>query len=210
MFNKQKCDTNERQGLKTAEAKEYYKNMLNDKSRLDWFCRDFDKDLKFRAYLKQFIPDLETRLSIEELDILEELIYKRVLEDLREKAQKQGSVFLEKTEILSRLYMKEIFVETTYPILFSCIDDFANTYICSCHFRNAGKCEWIIALSNEQELLALQHNNLTIREAFTKNNESVFVVSLLPDGTTVIKENPLTEVEDILPTAGYFLDIDED
>lgn len=209
MFNKQKCDTNKKQGLKTAEAKEYYKNMLNDKSHLDWFCRDFDKDLKFRAYLKQFIPDLETRLNVEELDVLEELIYERVLEDLKEKAQKQSAVFWEKTEILSRLYMKEIFVEATQPILFSCMDDFANTYICSCHTQNAEKCEWIIALTNEQELLALQRNNLTIREAFTKNNQSVFVVSLLPDGTTVIKEKLLSEVEDILPTAGQFLDIDD-
>lgn len=49
------------------------------------FTNDFDKAMRFKAELAKLIPDLDTVLSVMEVDALIDFVYDKTCEDLRKK-----------------------------------------------------------------------------------------------------------------------------
>lgn len=106
------------------------------------------------------------------------------------------------------LYMDMTFVEMKRPILFTCIDDSGDRYICSCHCANGEKCEWVAVHTTSERLIALLTNRISIREIFDDYEKQGILITLYagedyPVAQKIEIKNILPE---ILPTKGYFMD----
>lgn len=125
--------------------------------------------------------------------------------------KKNSKIFLKQNKLLPTLYMYMVFVESMSPILFACRDDNANVYICSCHCQNAEKCEWIISPTTYSKLVELLTDKLSIRDIFGTNLSTAFVATMYPNTDSIaVAEKHLTELDNILPTVGYFMEAEPD
>lgn len=115
-------------------------------------------------------------------------------------------MFLRQSEFLPDLYMGEVFFETRIPLLFLCFDSKDNKYICSCHQADNKKREWVLAPISECRIRELQSNIITIREVFEVDELYVVTLKGFPVEPIIHKVNREDLAEEILPTAGYFLD----
>lgn len=84
-----------------------------------------------------------------------------------------------------KLYEDLILVENIYPVLFTCIDDFWNTYLSVCYYADGVKTCWLLTKTDPEKLIALLSNKVTIRELFesdelwsvcsTEDEENIYV-----------------------------------
>lgn len=121
------------------------------------------------------------------------------------------NIFLKGDSILPNLYMDMILVESTRPILFTCIDSDEKMFICSCHCADSEKCEWIIVDTTPENVINLLLNKVTIREIFDCGNGSSFIVTLCGGrGRPLIQKVDFKDISDeILPTNGYYMDAED-
>lgn len=64
------------------------------------------------------------------------------------------------------LYDDQILIDDIYPVLFTCVDDLENTYLCSCYFTDPSKTLWLITKTEPECVIELLNNKVTIRELF--------------------------------------------
>lgn len=84
-----------------------------------------------------------------------------------------------------------VLFRSTHPILFTYIDD-DNLYICSCHYANAEKQEWIIVPANHENVIDLLTDKVTICEIFEIWGKDVVIATQKADGSEVsVKHSPL-------------------
>jgi len=123
-----------------------------------------------------------------------------------------SNIFLIGNNGLPDLYMDMVLAESTRPILFTCTDFHDDLYICSCHCANGEKCEWIIIPTTPERVVDLLENKLAIRDIFTNFEEYGFIATLYAgEKGWAIKKIPILEIPDeILPTANYFMEAEED
>ena len=120
-----------------------------------------------------------------------------------------SEIFLKQNNYLPTLYMYMVFAETLSPILFACRDDASNVYICSCHCQNAVKQEWIITQTSHNRLIDLLTDKLSIKEIFVKDKQPLYVVTVRPnDYAPEVVKKDISTLQDILPSAGYYMEAD--
>lgn len=121
--------------------------------------------------------------------------------------KKNKMTFLVENKILPTLYIHMVFVESISPVLFTCQDDDANIYICSCHCQNAEKCEWIIAPTTYRNVIDLLTDRLSIRGIFLKDNAELFVATMRSktEAIDVVVRKPI-ELDSILPKDNYYME----
>lgn len=125
--------------------------------------------------------------------------------------KKNNKIFLKQNKLLPTLHMYMVFVESMSPILFACRDDNANVYICSCHCQNAEKCEWIIAPTTYAKLVDLLTDKLSIKDIFRTDDSAAYVATMYPNVESIaVIKRPFSELENILPTADYYMEADPD
>lgn len=109
------------------------------------------------------------------------------------------------------LYWDMVFVESTQPILFSCVDNKGKRYICTCHCADGEKSEWIAAPTTCEKLIGLLTDKITIRNIFDTCEEPVLLVTLRAGADE--PEVRTISLGDIppkhLPTAGYYMEADD-
>jgi len=126
--------------------------------------------------------------------------------------KKNEKIFLQKNDLLPELKFYMIFVEAIHPILFVCTDSDSNLYICSCHCSNATKCEWLIAQTSCDKLLALLTDKIAIRDAFVNDDSKLYIATLLEgmQSPNVLYKD-VSEIDpDAFPTAGYYMEVEGD
>lgn len=64
------------------------------------------------------------------------------------------------------LYEDLILIDNIYPVLFTCVDDLENTYLCSCYFADPSKILWLVTKTDLESVIDLLINKVTIRELF--------------------------------------------
>lgn len=125
--------------------------------------------------------------------------------------KKNLKVFLQQNHLLSNLYLYMVFVESIRPILFACKDEEGGLYIGSCHCATASKCEWILARTTYDRLIELLTDKITIRDVFVQDNTDAYVVTLHAESDKAeIKKQSLLVIDNILPTAGYYMEAEAD
>ena len=118
--------------------------------------------------------------------------------------------FLSRNKSLPQLNYDMVLLESTHPILFTCIDDDNNLYICSCHCANADKQEWIIVPTSPENVIELLTDKITIREIFEISGKDIYIATERDNHSAMsVKQVPISKVnEDILPSAGYYMEAD--
>lgn len=120
-------------------------------------------------------------------------------------------IFLSKTDKFPTLYIDMVFVESIRPILFTCVDEDGQLYVCSCCYASGDKCLWIVADTTPSNVISLLKNECEIWDMFG-NNERVSVVTKYsgieyPEIQSLdIKDVP----KELLPTKGYGMDAEDD
>ncbi len=109
----------------------------------------------------------------------------------------------------TKLYEDLILMEGIYPVLFTCIDDFGNTYLSVCYRADGIKTCWLLAKTNPEKIIDLLSNKVTIRELF--ESDELWSIRSIKD-----EENMYVEkIEDYrlfdpaaFPAEGEYLDAD--
>jgi len=79
----------------------------------------------------------------------------------------------------------KVFVEGSYPILFTCTDEENGLFLCSCCQNNAEARKWLVTKTDKNIIVSMLENKITMREAFfeyrndkytiIEDNEGVYV-----------------------------------
>lgn len=119
-------------------------------------------------------------------------------------------IFLNKTDGFPTLYMDMVFVESVRPILFTCIDEDGQTYICSCCYASGDKCVWIVADTTLGNVISLLRNECEIWDMFGNNKHVTVVAKYSGVEYPEIQSLELRDVpEEFLPTKGYGMDAED-
>lgn len=106
------------------------------------------------------------------------------------------------------LYEDLIFVDYIYPVLFTCVDDFENTYISACYFADASKTLWLLAKTDPKLLIDLLNNKLTIRKLF--ETDELWAICKEKNRNIQVKkiEDRNAFDQKAFPAAGEYMDSD--
>lgn len=85
------------------------------------------------------------------------------MEKLVDKSMRQNAIFKINNQ---NLYEDLILNDDIYPVLFTCVDDFENTYLSICYFADPSKILWLVTKTAPERVIDLLNNKVTIRELF--------------------------------------------
>ena len=109
------------------------------------------------------------------------------------------------------LYEDLILIDNIYPVLFTCVDDLENTYLCSCYFADPSKILWLVTKTDLESVIDLLINKVTIRELFESDELWMICKSKSK------KEIQVKQIADCknfdknaFPAEGEYMDADEE
>lgn len=113
------------------------------------------------------------------------------------------------------LKLDKIFFESYYPILFTCISEKKDIFLCVCCQADSNVRKWLITDVSPRTIIELLSNKITIRESFLKDEGSKYtVIYNMEDENFEIEENNIKDWDEEnsmdLPTAGEYMDAEED
>jgi len=119
--------------------------------------------------------------------------------------------FLE-IEKIGTLEVDKILFESYYPILFTCVNEKRELFLCLCCQANREGKKWLITRTSPRTIIKILTNEITLRESFTQYKDIQFTVFLNPEGTQIIANN--TSDWDyhnslLLPDEGEFMDAEK-
>lgn len=106
------------------------------------------------------------------------------------------------------LYEDLIFVDDIYPVLFTCVDDWENTYLCSCYFADPSKILWLVTKTEPERVIDLLNNKVTIRELFEP--DELWAICKAKNEEIQVKriEDCKNFDENAFPAEGEYMDAD--
>lgn len=109
------------------------------------------------------------------------------------------------------LYEDLVFIDDIYPVLFTCIDNLRNTYLCACYFADSSKTLWLVTKTEPERVIELLNNKETIREMF--ESDELWMICKLKSK----KEIQVKQIADwknfdknAFPEEGEYMDADEE
>ena len=85
------------------------------------------------------------------------------MEKLVDKSMRQNAIFKINNQ---NLYEDLILNDDIYPVLFTCVDDFENTYLSICYFADPSKILWLVTKTAPERVIDLLNYKVTISELF--------------------------------------------
>lgn len=112
---------------------------------------------------------------------------------------------------IGNLRIDYIIFEFDYPVLFTCVDNLNNLYLCvCCDIRSEQR--FIISKTKEKRVIDLLSDRITIREAFENEFDENYIVKYSkekPEGISKrVKFNKINPLD--LPTEGEYLEAEDD
>ena len=113
------------------------------------------------------------------------------------------------------LKLDKIFFESYYPILFTCIGEKKDIFLCVCCQADLDVKKWLITDVSPRTIIELLSNKITLRESFLKDGGSKYtIIYNMEDENFEIEENNIKDWDEEssidLPTAGEYMDAEED
>ena len=113
------------------------------------------------------------------------------------------------------LKLDKIFFESYYPILFTCITEKNDLFLCVCCQADLNIRKWLVTNVSPSTIIELLSNKLTIRESFLKDRGAKYsIIYSMEDRNYQIEQDNAEdwdEVESInLPTVGEYMDAEGD
>lgn len=107
--------------------------------------------------------------------------------------------------IFQDIKMNKILFESSYPILFTCIEH-RNIYLFICCVNNSDETKWIGTKTSYPNLIELLTNEITIRDVFANVTDKKFLITKKVTGVNFNEVDFKDLPQDLLPTAGEFLE----
>ena len=106
------------------------------------------------------------------------------------------------------LYEDLIFVDYIYPVLFTCVDDWENTYLSTCYFADSSKTLWLVTKTEPERVINLLNNKVTIRELF--ESEELWGICKSKNEEMQVKriEDSKSFDKNAFPAEGEYMDAD--
>lgn len=106
------------------------------------------------------------------------------------------------------LYEDLILIDDIYPILFTCVDDLENTYLCSCYFADPSKTLWLAIKTEPERVINLLNNKVTIRKLF--ESDELWEICKSKNEEIQVKriEDCKNFDENAFPAEGEYMDAD--
>jgi hypothetical protein len=106
------------------------------------------------------------------------------------------------------LYEDLILIDNIYPVLFTCVDDLENTYLCSCYFADPSKILWLVTKTDLESVIDLLINKVTIRELF--ESDELWEICKSKNEEIQVKriEDCKNFDENAFPAEGEYMDAD--
>ena len=106
------------------------------------------------------------------------------------------------------LYGDLILIDNIYPVLFTCVDDLENTYLCSCYFADPSKILWLVTKTDLESVIDLLINKVTIRELF--ESDELWEICKSKNEEIQVKriEDCKNFDENAFPAEGEYMDAD--
>lgn len=81
-----------------------------------------------------------------------------------------------KLDKYGELIIDRVIFETNYPILFVCVNEMKELFLCVCCQNNAQGKRWLLTKSSEENIIRMLEDRISIREAFLENKDSQITV----------------------------------
>ena len=107
--------------------------------------------------------------------------------------------------IFQDIKMDKILFESSYPILFTCIEH-RNIYLFICCVNNSDETKWMGTKTSYPNLIEFITNEITIRDAFANVTDKKFLITKKVTGVNFNEVDFKDLPQDLLPTAGEFLE----
>lgn len=106
------------------------------------------------------------------------------------------------------LYEDLILIDDIYPVLFTCIDNLRNTYLCACYFADPSKTLWLVTKTEPESVIDLLINKVTIRELFA--SDELWAICKSKNAEIQVKriEDCKNFDENAFPAEGEYMDAD--
>ena len=107
--------------------------------------------------------------------------------------------------------VEQVIVAYVYPLLSVLKDNAGNRYLCMC-FDTRGTQQWLISPISPANLVKLLTNQLTLKEAFIKDADTVIYAfrNYETKADSFVQMTPQQVPTDYLPEAGEYLDAEPD
>lgn len=123
---------------------------------------------------------------------------------------KQSEAFFQAMPGFPALYLKHVYVEYLYPVLFSCYSEDDRLFLVSCHRSDGEQQEWVVTQTAPETLIEMLENKKTIRELFDELEKEKYLITLDSTGY-YYRKCTLPEIPtEILPTARYYMEAEPD
>lgn len=110
------------------------------------------------------------------------------------------------------LYIDKVLFEVGYPVLFTCINDERDLFICVCCKNNENGAKWLINKTTADRIVQMLKNKITLRDIFLCEGQNRYSVNSLDNKIDIIKNDAEDWSEDsvYLPKKNEYLDAEED
>lgn len=114
--------------------------------------------------------------------------------------------------MLGSLKIDRVLFESYHPLLFTCLDEYNNLFLCVCCHANNNEQKWLITNVSPQTILDLLNDKITIRDSFLKEKGNKYTIIYRNHEYFVEENNKFDwdqETSQSLPTPGEYIESDE-
>lgn len=88
-----------------------------------------------------------------------------------------------------QLYIDKVLFESYYPIVFTCVNEEKNVFICVCCQNNAKRCKWLLGKTNGISIARMLRNEITIRQLLLEYSSEKISVDYDGNGYVISYNN---------------------
>lgn len=109
------------------------------------------------------------------------------------------------TERNGMLVIDRILFESYYPILFTCKNEFNDTFVCLCCQHNQKGIRWLIGKTDNSYMIQLLKDQITIRKLLEKNTSDKICVDYINEQYSINYLDDWKDYEDYLPKEDSYM-----
>lgn len=94
-----------------------------------------------------------------------------------------------KTDKYGQLYIDRVLFESYFPIIFTCINDNNDIFICVCCQNNEKGCKWLIGKTECINIIRLLQDKITVRQLLLEHSSGRITVDYTQEGYTICYNN---------------------
>ena len=74
-----------------------------------------------------------------------------------------------------KLFIDKVIFESYFPIIFTCVNDKKELFLCVCCQNNENGCKWLVGKTNNYKIISMLQDKITIRDLLLKSEGRITV-----------------------------------